>query len=110
MEVSVLNQDGGFSREGVQAIRAVVLQVLAEERVSSPAPEPTHAQEVRNPAKALNEKLALRREIQEVLSEVVPPMPGVSEERVMELIDAHTRNQAASGRLSAVYAQRTLSH
>lgn len=111
MDIAVLNQDGGFSRQAVQTIRAIVLEVLAEQgALPAPgAPEPESASVKPTPASTLNDKYALRQEIQAVLGEQPAVSPGVSEDRVMELIDAQTRNRNASGRLSAVYNQ-TLTH
>ena len=107
MEIAILNQDGGFSRQGVQAIRSIVLEVLAQGG-ALPAPsaqEPESAPVKPTPATALNDQLALRQAVESVLSEKSAVSPGVSEDRVMELIDAQTRNRNASGRLSAVYNQ-----
>lgn len=111
MDIAVLNQDGGFSRQGVQAIRAIVLEVLAEEGAlpAPSAPEPETAPVKPTPATALNDSYALRQAVESVLSEKNAVSPGVSEDRVMELIDAQARNRNASGRLSAVYNQ-TLTH
>lgn len=111
MDIAVLNQDGGFSRQGVQAIRAIVLEVLAEEgALPAPnAPEPETTPVKPTPAASLNDNFALRKAVESVLSEKNAVSPGVSEDRVMELIDAQARNRNASGRLSAVYS-RTLTH
>lgn len=107
MDIAVLNQDGGFSRQGVQAIRAIVLEVLAEQGAlpAPDAPEPESASVKPTPATALNDSYALRQAVESVLSEKNAVSPGVSEDRVMELIDAQARNRNASGRLSAVYNQ-----
>lgn len=110
MEISALNQDGGFSRQGVQAIRAIVMEVLAEEGLLG-KPQETEAKQVPpTPASTLNDKYALRREIQAVLGEQPVVNPGVSEERVMELLDARTRVLNTSGRLSAIPGNRFLTH
>lgn len=110
MEISALNQDGGFSRQGVQAIHAIVMEVLAEEGLLG-KPQETEAKQVPpTPASALNDKYALRQEIQAVLGEQNAVSPGVSEERVMELLDAQTRVLSAQGRLSAIPRSRYLTH
>lgn len=110
MEISALNQDGGFSRQGVQAIRALVMEILAEEGLLG-KPQETEAKQVPpTPASDLNDKYALRQEIQAVLGEQNAVSPGVSEERVMELLDAQTRVLSAQGRLSAIPRSRYLTH
>lgn len=110
MEISALNQDGGFSRQGVQAIRAIVMELLAEEGLLG-KPQETEAKQVPpTPASTLNDKYALRQEIQAVLGEQPAVSPGVSEERVMELLDARTRVLNTSGRLSAITGNRFLTH
>lgn len=110
MEISALNQDGGFSRQGVLAIRAIITEVLAEEGLLGKTHEPEAAQVPPTPASALNDKYALRQEIQAVLGEQNAVNPGVSEERVMELLDAQTRVLSAQGRLSAIPRSRQLTH
>lgn len=110
MEISALNQDGGFSRQGVQAIRAIVMEVLAEEGLLGKPQEPEVNQVPPTPASTLNDKYALRQEIQAVLGEQPAVNPGVSEERVMELLDARTRVLNTSGRLSAITGNRFLTH
>jgi len=107
VDIAVLNQDGGFSRQAVQTIRAIVLEVLAEQGAlpAPSAPEPESAPVSPTPATALNDSYALRQAVESVLSEKNAVSPGVSEDRVMELIDAQARNRNASGRLSAVYNQ-----
>lgn len=110
MEISALNQDGGFSRQGVQAIRSLIMEVLAEEGLLG-KPQETEAKQVPpTPASTLNDKYALRQEIQAVLGEQPAVNPGVSEERVMELLDARTRVLNTSGRLSAITGNRFLTH
>lgn len=110
MEISALNQDGGFSRQGVQAIRSLIMEVLAEEGLLG-KPQETEAKQVPpTPASTLNDKYALRQEIQAVLGEQPAVSPGVSEERVMELLDARTRVLNTSGRLSAITRNRFLTH
>lgn len=110
MEISALNQDGGFSRQGVQAIRAIVMEVLAEEGLLGKLQEPEVNQVPPTPASTLNDKYALRQEIQAVLGEQPAVNPDVSEERVMELLDARTRVLNTSGRLSAITGDRFLTH
>lgn len=110
MEISALNQDGGFSRQGVQAIRALIMEVLAEEGLLGKLQEPEVNQVPPTPASTLNDKYALRQEIQAVLGEQPAVNPGVSEERVMELLDARTRVLNTSGRLSAIPGNRFLTH
>lgn len=110
MEISALNQDGGFSRQGVQAIRALIMEVLAEEGLLGKPQEPEVNQVPPTPASTLNDKYALRQEIQAVLGEQPAVNPGVSEERVMELLDARTRVLSAQGRLSAIPRSRYLTH
>lgn len=106
MEISALNQDGGFSRQGVQAIRSLIREVLAEEGLLG-KPQETEAKQVPpTPASTLNDKYALRQEIQAVLGEQPAVNPGVSE----ELLDARTRVLNTSGRLSAIPGNRLLSH
>lgn len=110
MDISALNQDGGFSRQGVQAIRALVMEILAEEGLLG-KPQETEAKQVPpTPASTLNDKYALRQEIQAVLGDQPAVNPGVSEERVMELLDAQTRVLSAQGRLSAIPRSRYLTH
>lgn len=110
MEISALNQDGGFSRQGVQAIHALIMEVLAEEGLLGKPQEPEVNQVPPTPASTLNDKYALRQEIQAVLGEQPAVNPGVSEERVMELLDAQTRVLSAQGRLSAIPRSRYLTH
>lgn len=110
MEISALNQDGGFSRQGVQAIRAIVMEVLAEEGLLGKPQEPEVNQVPPTPASTLNDKYTLRQEIRAVLGEQNAVSPGVSEERVMELLDAQTRVLSAQGRLSAIPRSRYLTH
>lgn len=110
MEISALNQDGGFSRQGVQAIRALIMEVLAEEGLLGKPQEPEARQVPPTPASTLNDKYTLRQEIQAVLGEQNAVNPGVSEERVMELLDAQTRVLSAQGRLSAIPRSRFLTH
>lgn len=110
MEISALNQDGGFSRQGVQAIRSLIMEVLAEEGLLGKTHEPETAQVPPTPAAVMNDKSALRQEIQAVLGEQPAVNPGVSEERVMELLDARTRVLNTSGRLSAIPGNRFLTH
>ena len=110
MDISALNQDGGFSRQGVQAIRSLIMEVLAEEGLLG-KPQETEAKQVPpTPAAVMNDKSALRQEIQAVLGEQNAVSPGVSEERVMELLDARTRVLNTSGRLSAIPGNRFLTH
>lgn len=110
MEISALNQDGGFSRQGVLAIRSIVMEILAEECLLG-KPHETEASHVPpTPASVMNDKSALRQEIREVLGEQNAVSPGVSEERVMELLDAQTRVLSAQGRLSAIPRSRFLTH
>lgn len=110
MEISALNQDGGFSRQGVQAIRSLIMEVLAEEGLLGKPQEPEVKQVPPTPASTLNDKYALRQEIQAVLGEQPAVNPGVSEERVMELLDARTRVLNTSGRFSAIPGNRFLTH
>lgn len=110
MDISALNQDGGFSRQGVQAIRSLVMEVLAEEGLLGKPKETEVKQVPPTPASTLNDKYALRQEIQAVLGEQPAVNPGVSEERVMELLDARTRVLNTSGRLSAIPGNRFLTH
>lgn len=110
MDISALNQDGGFSRQGVQAIRALVMEILAEEGLLGKPKETEVKQVPSTPASTLNDKYALRQEIQAVLGEQPAVNPGVSEERVMELLDARTRVLNTSGRLSAIPGNRYLAH
>lgn len=110
MEISALNQDGGFSRQGVQAIRSLIMEVLAEEGLLGKPQETEVKQVPPTPASTLNDKYALRQEIQAVLGEQPAVNPGVSEERVMELLDARTRVLNTSGRLSAITGNRFLTH
>lgn len=110
MEISALNQDGGFSRQGVQAIRSLIMGVLAEEGLLGKPQEPEVNPVPPTPASTLNDKYALRQEIQAVLGEQPAVNPGVSEERVMELLDARTRVLNTSGRLSAIPGNRFLTH
>jgi hypothetical protein len=110
MEISALNQDGGFSRQGVQAIRSLIMEVLAEEGLLGKPQEPEVNHVPPTPASTLNDKYALRQEIQAVLGEQPAVNPGVSEERVMELLDARTRVLNTSGRLSAIPGNRFLTH
>lgn len=110
MDISALNQDGGFSRQGVQAIRALVMEILAEEGLLGKPKETEVKQVPPTPASTLNDKYALRQEIQAVLGEQNAVSPGVSEERVMELLDAQTRVLSAQGRLSAIPRSRYLTH
>lgn len=110
MEISALNQDGGFSRQGVQAIRSLIMEVLAEEGLLGKSHEPEATHVPPTPASTLNDKYALRQEIQAVLGEQNAVNPGVSEERVMELLDAQTRVLSAQGRLSAIQRSRYLAH
>lgn len=110
MEISALNQDGGFSRQGVQAIRSLIMEVLAEEGLLGKPQGPEVNQVPPTPASTLNDKYALRQEIQAVLGEQPAVNPGVSEERVMELLDARTRVLNTSGRLSAIPGNRFLTH
>lgn len=110
MEISALNQDGGFSRQGVLAIRALIMDVLAEEGLLGKPYEPEAEHVPPTPASVMNDKSALRQEIREVLGEQNAVSPGVSEERVMELLDAQTRVLSAQGRLSAIPRSRYLTH
>lgn len=110
MEISALNQDGGFSRQGVMAIRSLIMEVLAEEGLLGKSHEPEAAHVPPTPASVMNDKSALRQEIQAVLGEQNAANPGVSEERVMELLDARTRVLNTSGRLSAIPGNRFLTH
>lgn len=110
MDISALNQDGGFSRQGVQVIRALVMEILAEEGLLGKPKETEVKQVPPTPASTLNDKYALRQEIQAVLGEQPAVNPGVSEERVMELLDARTRVLNTSGRLSAIPGNRYLAH
>lgn len=110
MEISALNQDGGFSRQGVLAIRALIMEVLAEQGLLGKPHEPEVKQAPPTPASSLNHKHALRQEIQAVLGSQNAVNPGVSEERVMELLDARSRVLNTSGRLSAIPGNRYLTH
>lgn len=112
MELSALNQDGGFSRQGVQAIRALVMEILAEEGLLGKPQEPEAKQvpPTPTPTSTLNDKYALRQEIQAVPGEQPAVNPGLSEEHVMEFLNARTRVLNTSGRLSAIPGNRFLTH